>query len=110
MDCLEVFISEIPLKFFPSTKEYHQCLHHLTAFGKRRQKGVNAIKKRISQEKRTLLSPREKEVARFAQKRLISKEIADKLFISEATVRTVMKSIYSKLGVHSKSELSAMDL
>jgi len=32
------------------------------------------------------------------------------LYISDATVKTILKSVYSKLGIHSKGELGKIDL
>jgi len=66
---------------------------------------VRIIKKAILQEK-SPLTPREREIALLARDRLSAKEIADRLYISETTVRTILRSVYSKLGIHSKSELT----
>ena len=49
-----------------------------------------------------LLIPREKESARLARDRLSEREIADKLYISGATVRTIFRSVDRKLDIHSK--------
>ncbi len=54
--------------------------------GKRHEKGVKIISDK------TPLTPRER-------------EIADRLYISEATVRTILRSVYSKLDIHSKIKL-----
>jgi pimeloyl-ACP methyl ester carboxylesterase/DNA-binding CsgD family transcriptional regulator len=51
------------------------------------------------------LSRREREVALLASRGGTATEIAARLFISERTVETHLVSIYSKLGVRSKSEL-----
>jgi LuxR family maltose regulon positive regulatory protein len=50
------------------------------------------------------LSPREIEVLRLLPAGLTAEELARELFISVNTVRTHMKNIYSKLGVHSRHE------
>jgi DNA-binding NarL/FixJ family response regulator len=52
------------------------------------------------------LSKREKEVLRYLAKGLNSQEIADKLFISEATVKTHRRNIRTKL--HADSTLDLM--
>jgi LuxR family maltose regulon positive regulatory protein len=85
-----------------SDREGLDCLIRLC---KRQKKGVGAIRKAI-QAVRSPLTPREREVAVFARDRLSAKEIAEELFISEATVKTILKSVYSKLDIHSKSELN----
>ena len=48
------------------------------------------------------LTPREKEVLRLMAEGISSREIASKLGISYTTVRTHIRSLGSKLGVHSK--------
>lgn len=51
------------------------------------------------------LSGREVEVAYLAGRGMRNKEIADKLFISEPTVKAHLKNIYRKLDIHSRSQL-----
>lgn len=50
------------------------------------------------------LTPREKEVLRMMAEGISSREIANRLGISYTTVRTHIRSLGSKLGVHSKLE------
>lgn len=50
------------------------------------------------------LSSREKEVLHLLLRGNTSKEMAQKLFISEGTVKDHISSIYSKVGVHHKKE------
>lgn len=50
------------------------------------------------------LSPREQEVLAALVKGLSNKEIAETLFISEATVKLHISNIYRKLGVKSRSQ------
>lgn len=50
------------------------------------------------------LTPREKEVLRLMAEGISSRDIAEKLGISYTTVRTHIRSLGSKLGVHSKLE------
>ncbi len=50
------------------------------------------------------LTPREKEVLRLMAEGISSREIAARLGISYTTVRTHIRSVGSKLGVHSKLE------
>lgn len=76
----------------------------LIALCKRQQKGVSMIRKAILQEK-SPLTPREREIAQLAKDRLSAREIADRLYISEMTVRATLRNVYSKLGIHSKTEL-----
>ena len=48
------------------------------------------------------LSPRERDVLKLIAKGLTNRQIADKLFIAEQTVRNHVSLIYSKLGVHNR--------
>ena len=50
------------------------------------------------------LSERELQVLRLMDSELSSPEIADELVVAVSTVRSHIKNIYSKLGVHSRSE------
>ena len=52
------------------------------------------------------LSTRERQVARLAVDGLTAREIGEQLFISPRTVETHLASVYAKLGVRSKVELT----
>ncbi len=62
---------------------------------------------RYEQMKIDQLTPRECEIARVACTGLTNKQIAEKLSISEATVRHHLGAIFSKLGVSTRAELTA---
>jgi two-component system nitrate/nitrite response regulator NarL len=62
---------------------------------------------RIEQLKIDQLTPREREIAGIACTGVTNKQIAEKLSISEATVRHHLGVIFSKLGVSTRSELAA---
>jgi DNA-binding CsgD family transcriptional regulator len=51
------------------------------------------------------LTPRELQIARFASAGLSYKQVAARLAISAATVRTHLSAIYGKLAVHKQAEL-----
>ncbi len=85
-----------------------QGLKNIMQLSKRQKKGVDEINKALVESKSSL-TPREREIALLAKERLSAKEIADTLFLAESTVRSVLKSIYSKLNIHSKKELSSTD-
>ena len=57
------------------------------------------------QKKIEVLSDREKEVLELVLKGLPSKLICGELFISNNTLKSHIQSIYTKLNVHSRSEL-----
>ena len=50
------------------------------------------------------LSPRQKEILRLLAQGYVAKEIAEKMNVSVATVRSYLKLIYQKLHVHSRTE------
>ncbi|MGO9844174.1 MAG: response regulator transcription factor, partial [Candidatus Acidiferrales bacterium] len=51
------------------------------------------------------LTPRERDVARLVADGMRNQEIADKLNLSEHTVRNYLLRIYDKLGISSRVEL-----
>jgi LuxR family maltose regulon positive regulatory protein len=57
-----------------------------------------------SDEERALLSAREREVLGYLADRMTYAEIADRLFISQNTVKSHAKSVYTKLGVRGRRE------
>jgi len=59
-------------------------------------------RRRQTESQRESLTPREKEVLRLMAGGVASRDIADQLGISYATVRTHIRSLGAKLGVHSK--------
>jgi DNA-binding NarL/FixJ family response regulator len=53
-----------------------------------------------------ILTPREIEIVRMVIGALRNKEIAEKLFISESTVKTHLHNIYEKLRINNRRELT----
>jgi DNA-binding NarL/FixJ family response regulator len=53
------------------------------------------------------LTTRERQIARLASRGSTSREIAERLTLSERTVETHLSHVYGKLGVRSKAELAA---
>jgi LuxR family transcriptional regulator, maltose regulon positive regulatory protein len=51
-----------------------------------------------------LLTKRELEIMRFVVVGMSNREISEKIFISEHTVKWYVKSIYSKIGVHNRAQ------
>lgn len=122
-ECMVEFLSEMTIGFSTDQKTIHvsledACENHtmpligstngfaaLHALCKRQERGVGIIRKAILQAK-SPLTTREREIAQLTKERLSAKEIADKLYIAETTVRATLRSVYSKLDVHSKAELN----
>jgi DNA-binding NarL/FixJ family response regulator len=89
-----------------------QCLRRVHAGGQWLEKdsASRAIAKLVRREAgarrlASLLTPREIEVARLAASALSNKEVADKLFISDGTVKIHLHKIYEKLKVSRRAEL-----
>jgi DNA-binding NarL/FixJ family response regulator len=55
---------------------------------------------------KTLLSPREREIVQLVASGYRNREIAEKLFISEQTVKNHLHNIFDKLGVSDRLELA----
>ena len=73
--------------------------------------GGRALRRLLSREKRAsaaarLLSSREREILRLAASGLRNRAIADRLSISEGTVKVHMHNIYEKLDVNGRIELT----
>lgn len=59
---------------------------------------------------RPSLTPRELDVLRLVSRGRTNKEMAAAMFISEETVKTHMKSLFQKLGVHDRAEAVSVSL
>ncbi|MGH7419035.1 MAG: response regulator transcription factor, partial [Candidatus Rokuibacteriota bacterium] len=53
---------------------------------------------------RSLLTPRELEIARLAASGRSNKEIAEQLFLTEGTVKNYISRIYAKLGARDRTQ------
>ena len=51
------------------------------------------------------ITEREKEVCTLLAQGLTNRQIADKLYISEGTVKNYISSIYDKTGIHDRAKL-----
>ena len=56
---------------------------------------------------REALTVREREIAECVARKMSNKEIADQLFISENTVKTILQHIFAKLQISSRRELQS---
>jgi two-component system nitrate/nitrite response regulator NarP len=55
---------------------------------------------------RTALAPRERQLIGFVREGLRNREIAEKLGVTEGTVKTYLHTIFEKLGVSNRTELA----
>jgi LuxR family maltose regulon positive regulatory protein len=79
-------------------------MNELLALCERQTAGVNKIQASLAGIK-PVLTDRQLEIALLLKDGFQTKEIAEKLFITENTVKSAVKIIYEKLGVHSRVEL-----
>jgi len=84
------------------------AIEKVIALCRRGGAGISSVRTRFDPEL-SLLTPREREIALLARDRLTAAEIGSRFFISENTVKSALKLIYSKLDVHSRSELAKKD-
>jgi len=69
------------------------------------QKAVEQIKKVYFTEDKPTLTEREIEIAQLAAEGLSNKEIGEKLYITQNTVKTQMKRVFEKLDIKSRAML-----
>lgn len=102
--CVYDLLSSLDRSAFDGDGRFSELL----SLCRRQKSGINAIRKELLRTQ-SPLTPREREIALLAKERLTAKEIAAKLYISDTTVRWTLTNVYSKLGIHSKSELFFVD-
>ena len=85
-----VYTDEI-IKILVLYEQYHKAAEHM-------------IKENSTQGK-AALTERENEIAYLAAQGLSNKEIGKRLYISENTVKTQLKSVFKKLGINSRALL-----
>src|SRR5438067_4568999 len=71
-------------------------------------RGAGAEESSAQSRRHTLLSKREEEVLRLVAEGLTNKEIAQRLFVTENTVKTHVTSLFNKLGVDSRAQAVAV--
>ena len=69
------------------------------------QQAMEQIRKEHFTQKRPKLAAREAEIARLVAQGFSNSEIGEQLFITQNTVKTMMKRIFEKLGINSRTML-----
>jgi LuxR family maltose regulon positive regulatory protein len=100
---LETFRTGIHGKSFDAEK-----MAALKALCRRQMAGVESIA-RHNAKKKSPLTAGEREIALLAKERLSVSEIASHRNLTESTVKSVLRTIFSKLEIHSKKELAKKD-
>jgi len=90
-----------------------QCIRKVASGGLWLEKEAvgRALEKMLQHEQsrekvREVLTPREIEITRMIARGLGNREIGEKLFISEGTVKTHLHTIFEKLGIKSRLQLA----
>ena len=94
-------------------RDFSLLLEQSKDFGLARKLGFSEARRRhrlTSQPAETPLSPRETEVYELLAQGLPNKEIAQNLYISEATVKVHVSRVLEKLGVRTRTEAAARSL
>lgn len=86
--------------------ELRPFIKKIKSLAKKYNNGLKSIQKNAKNKDNFGLTSRELEVAKLASERYSNKEIGEKLFIAESTVKSNLKIIFNKLNVNSRSELS----
>lgn len=84
---------------------YRKDIGRILEIYKTYQKAMEGMQKKYFEESKPRLTARETEIAQLAAAGLSNKGIGQRLFISENTVKTQLKSVFEKLGVDSRSLL-----
>lgn len=69
------------------------------------RQAMERIEKEYFPEDRPKLSEREMEIAQLAAEGLTNKEIGERLYVTENTIKMALKSIYAKLSINSRTLL-----
>lgn len=90
------------LNLIEADEHYSDFIQIIYSFYKPYKNSIITIKQRYFQIEKPALAPREKEIALLALQGLNNKEIASQLYISENTVKAVLKSIFKKCNINSR--------
>ena len=85
--------------------EYQNVIREIAKRYHLYQGAMEQISKEFFTEKKPQLTERETEIARLVAQGFSNIEIGQRLYITQNTVKTMMKRIFEKLGIHSRSML-----
>jgi len=90
------------LEVMQARNMYTDDITQILALYKQYHKAAEHMIKENSRQGNRALTERENEIARLAGQGLSNKEIGKRLYISENTVKTQLKSVFEKLGINSR--------
>lgn len=105
-DKLYMPFAELGIKLEPLLKlrKNKKGVADILDMSKRLSEGLHIIKSQLSD--RPVLTQREHEVAVLAGKGLTNTQIASQLFVSVNTIKVLLKRVFAKLGIKSRTQLS----
>ena len=87
-----------------TAEEHIKAVTEINALADRWERGLKIIRR--NEEQKSILTQREMEIARLADKGYSNGEIADSLFLAASTVKRSMVDIFRKLGINARKDLS----
>ena len=84
--------------------EYIRSITEIHALADRWEHGLQTIRR--AEEQKSVLTQREMEIARLADKGFSNGEIAETLFLAASTVKRSMVDIFRKLGINARKDLN----
>jgi LuxR family maltose regulon positive regulatory protein len=84
---------------------YRDDIGEILKIYKSYQKAIEGMQGKYFRESKPILTPRETEIAQLAAAGFSNKGIGERLYVSENTVKTQLKSVFEKLNVDSRSVL-----
>jgi len=84
---------------------YRKDIEDILKIYKPYKKALEGMQRKYFRESKPILTPREAEIAQLAAAGFSNKGIGERLFVSENTVKTQLKSVFEKLDVDSRSLL-----
>ncbi|WP_243157997.1 helix-turn-helix domain-containing protein [Aminipila terrae] len=99
-DYIEPVLQELQLQY-----DYREHVLKILELNSTYQSSLEKITKSYFTEKRPELAEREMEIAKLAAEGFSNKEIAERLYITQNTVKTLLKRVFEKLEINSRTLL-----
>jgi len=84
---------------------YRKDIARILALYELYRKTIEQVNRELSKENKPTLAVREIEIAKLAAEGFSNKEIGEKLFITQNTVKTLLKRVFEKLDIDSRAML-----
>ena len=84
---------------------YREDISRILALYEPYRKAIEQMNSELSPEEKPTLAEREIEIAQLAAEGFSNKQIGERLFITQNTVKTQMKRVFEKLDINSRAML-----